>query len=256
VSHGPQDAAATRKLPPHLFLINDIPQRIMANFNAALYLDDDGFELDYSTPRTSGAFSSPAGSRGGSPIERNQQQKGARGLPLLQLSEWDPCIDDEANPTCIHYSIEWKLQVKEGRLSTLTEITGEPYSCTERVLGEVFKAGPRGDSARQTAWVEPRTRRDQSYRVCREDERDLRKRFDRLDIEWKTVEDKLKAWSQLFREGKKLRIDISFIYKENSQPAAMRTRSSTTKKQLAARNKLLTEQEEASGRPPCLEGGL
>lgn len=60
-------------------------------------------------------------------------------------------------------------------------------------------------------------------------ERDLRKRFDEINIEWKAVENKLKAWNYLFHEGKKSRIDISFICKEAGQPAAMRTRSSATK---------------------------
>lgn len=37
------------------------------------------------------------------------------------------------------------------------------------------------------------------------------------------VEDQLMAWSHLLRDGKRLRIDISFIYKEATQPVAVRT---------------------------------
>ncbi|ENH66710.1 hypothetical protein FOC1_g10000472 [Fusarium oxysporum f. sp. cubense race 1] len=53
----------------------------------------------------------------------------------------------------------------------------------------------------------------------------MRKRFDVLIVDWKTIEDKLRGWAPLFREGNKLRIYISFVYKEVIQPAAATTRS-------------------------------
>ena len=54
------------------------------------------------------------GSRGTSPAPASQPQRGRQGLPLLQLADWDPNLPyDESPPTCIHYSIEWKLLLKE-----------------------------------------------------------------------------------------------------------------------------------------------
>ena len=45
-------------------------------------------------------------------------------MPLLQLTDWDPNLPyDESPPTCIHYSIEWKLLLKKGRLAKLTNDT-------------------------------------------------------------------------------------------------------------------------------------
>ncbi len=167
----------------------------MAHFNAALYLDDDGFELDYSTPRLSGAFSSPAGSCGGSPVESNQQRKDARGLPLLQLNEWDFCIDDEVNPTYIHYSIEWKLQLKKGRLSTFTEIIEENFTLTSNAYWEKFLKWALKTIVQDKlsgSKYEPNETKV-TVSIEKRNERDLRKRFDGLNIEWKTVEDKFKA---------------------------------------------------------------
>ncbi|KAK0618868.1 hypothetical protein B0T14DRAFT_565775 [Immersiella caudata] len=90
--------------------------------------------------------------------------------------------------------------------------------------------------------------------VEKRNERDLRKRFDGTNIEWEAVEDKLRAWSHLFRDGKKLRVDICFICKETTQPVAARTRSSAraraSRRQLAVRDELLAEQEAVSGMRP------
>ncbi|KAH7183795.1 hypothetical protein BKA60DRAFT_475147, partial [Fusarium oxysporum] len=57
----------------------------------------------------------------------------------------------------------------------------------------------------------------------------------------------------LFREGNKLRIDISFVYKEVIQPAAVATRSrgrGATGRQLITRDQLLPDQEETTGSRP------
>ncbi|KIL83636.1 hypothetical protein FAVG1_13143 [Fusarium avenaceum] len=84
-------------------------------------------------------------------------------------------------------------------------------------------------------------------------ERDLTKRFDEFNIDWKIAEEQLCRWSHLFRAGKKLRIDISFIYKEEHRGSRVVQqqgggRGSAIARQLAQRDQLL-ETQEAAGQP-------
>jgi hypothetical protein len=221
---------------------------------APFALDYDALELDYSTPRLS-AFSFSPSIRSGSPAAQSEQ--GAElALPLLQLGDWHPRIDNEPIPTCIHYSIEWKLQLKKGRLSTLTEITEENLALAPSAYWDKFLKQALATRV-QDKLPQPKYEADETkitVSVEKRNERDLRKCFDGINIEWKAVEDKLRAWSHLFRDGKKLRIDICFIYRETCQAVATTTRGSTrtgaSRRQLAARDALLVDQEETSGRRP------
>ncbi|ENH66712.1 hypothetical protein FOC1_g10000474 [Fusarium oxysporum f. sp. cubense race 1] len=151
-----------------------------------------------------------------------------RRLPLLGLSDWDPNFrDDEDDPTCIYYDIEWKLQLKKGRLSKLVEITEENLTLAPSAYWDKFLSVELAATARDKL-PEPRYEPDETTVVVsveKRSERNMRKRFDVLIVDWKTIEDKLRGWAPLFREGNKLRIYISFVYKEVIQPAAATTRS-------------------------------
>jgi len=54
-------------------------------------------------------------------------------------------------------------------------------------------------------------------------ERDVNKRFDDLNIDWKILEKQLETWSLLLRIRKRLRIDILFKYRETSDTAVAST---------------------------------
>lgn len=145
-------------------------------------LDDSAFDLDYSTPRLSRP--SLPSSRSGSPVATTRRRL-ALGLPLLQLSDWDPRTANEPSPTCVYYSIEWKLQLRKGRLSTLIEITEEnltlapgaywdkflKYALATRVYDKLPELNYEPDETKITVSVEKRN------------ERDLRKCFDGTNIE-------------------------------------------------------------------------
>jgi hypothetical protein len=162
-------------------------------------------DLDYRTPEL------PDDSRSASPAPQDQPQRRRPGLPLLQQADWNPNLPyDESPPTCIRYSIEWKMLLKKGRLSKLT-------NDTEQNL--VLAPGAFWDQALKPKLLQllaKKTPRNKCYEpdetnvvvsVTDRSQRDLTKRFDELDIDWEVVEDQLMAWSHLLRDGKRLRVD-------------------------------------------------
>ncbi|KAH7118707.1 hypothetical protein B0J13DRAFT_197512, partial [Dactylonectria estremocensis] len=206
------------------------------------YNDND---LDYRTPRLDSSSPSPT----------NQSQPQRLALPLLQLDDWTPNLPyNEAVPTCIRYSIEWKLLLNKGRLKKLTNDTEQNLTLAPGAFWDTTL------KSKLEQLLKKKTPRTKSYEpeettiivsVTDRTERDLSKRFDEQDIEWGVIEDQLRAWSHLLHVGKRLRIEISFICKEVSRPASMTTRQSTstggaTAVQFAERDQLLASQE-ASG---------
>lgn len=163
---------------------------------------------------------------------------------------------DEHPPTCIHYSIEWKLTINSKAVSRDTEpnLVLAPSTFWSTILRPklnqlVAKKLPRNKSFKVD---------DTNVMVSVTDrtERDLVKRFDDLDIDWAILEKQLQTWSHLLRIGKRLRIDISFNYIENgdsvvapSRQGARRAYPSTSQNMLSERAMQLDAEEEASGRP-------
>lgn len=81
---------------------------------------------------------------------------------------------------------------------------------------------------------------------------DLTKRFEGTGIDWTTIEKQLLIWAHLYRLGKKLRVQISINYIEDSGPRLTRTNkkgnSSVTKGMVTERDAEI-DAEQASGQP-------
>ncbi|GKU08978.1 unnamed protein product, partial [Fusarium langsethiae] len=162
----------------------------------------DHHDLDFRTPQLSGINSRPASSFASlSPSPSSQRPR----LPLLQLDDWDPdSAYDESPPTCIHYSIEWKLQLRKGRLAKLTNDTEQnlvlaPGAFWGTILEAKVERLLRQKSPRGKNYVPEETIIVVS--VTDRSERDLTKRFDEFNIDWEMAEVQLCKWSHLFRAG-------------------------------------------------------
>lgn len=176
-------------------------------------------------------------------------------LGFLPLAEWDEYNSyDEDVPSRLRYSIEWKVAVNNKVVSKDTEqdvvlapaVYWRMYlqPKVEKLVARKLPPGRQVeyDDTSVVASVNDRT------------ERDLTKRFDDMHIDWPVVERQLLRWAELFRSGKKLRVDLSFNYIESAaSTSANSTRghkrgSSATQRMLADRaSQLDAEQETGAG---------
>lgn len=79
-------------------------------------------------------------------------------------------------------------------------------------------------------------------------QRNLKKRFNSLDIDWMAVEKQLLSWGKLYTRGKELRLVIVFHYIQNDlSRSEKRGKSSVTKKMLNERDAQLYIEEYVSG---------
>ncbi|KAI9778682.1 MAG: hypothetical protein M1839_007913 [Geoglossum umbratile] len=177
-------------------------------------------------------------------------------LKLLDINEWDEeKTYNEDPPSCIHYSIEWKLTLNNKLITKDTK--------QDLVLAPTFYwlrfLQPKLEKLLRKKLPNKRVTADDTnavVSVTERSERDLTKRFDDTDINWSVIEKQLVAWGELFRAGKKLRVDLSFNYLETGQPPPTSSRrgdkrgiSSTTQQMLTERATQLDAEEESSGQP-------
>jgi hypothetical protein len=164
-------------------------------------------------------------------------------LGFLPLAEWDEYNSyDEDTPSRLRYSIKWKVAVNNKVLAKDTEqdvvLAPAAYwlfclkAKVEKLLSRKLPHGRqvKCDDTSVVASVNDRS------------ERDLTKRFDDMDIEWSVVERQLIRWGELFRSGKKLRVDLSFNYIELA-PTSSAARNRGDKRGSSATQRMLTDRD-------------
>lgn len=179
-------------------------------------------------------------------------------LGFIPLHLWDKDHGyNEVPPLYIHYDIEWRLKIGRNVILKETEenIVVDPASIWRLVLQ------PRLEEQLQKHVKPPRIIQPKStdmvVSVTGRKERPLNKQFEGVSIDWSIVERKLLQWSDLFRNGKKLRVDICLHYTEterssrnaNDQNKRRKVGSSATERSL---NELdaVDAQEFTTGKPP------
>lgn len=176
-------------------------------------------------------------------------------LPFVQPDWHEYLAYDEHPPTCIYYSIEWRLTINNRIAAKDTEqdvvlvphAFWETFLCPklEKLLDKKLPSNKslKADEAKVVMLVTNRS------------ERDLVKRFNELDIEWPILERRLQTWSRLFRAGKTLRIQMSFNYVETTRSPNNIARQGTKRVFSSVSEQMLSERamqldaEEASGHP-------
>ena len=146
-----------------------------------------------------------------------------QSLPSEQLS-FHPAVEggdgsawNEQASDCIHYQIQWRVKLNNRVVvkDTEQELTLPPSYYWERI-----KEDAEGILRRKIARSR-RVRLDDTALVLSvndRSQRDLTKRFEGTGIDWTAVEKQLLACSHLYRLGKKLRLQISINYMEDSGP--------------------------------------
>jgi hypothetical protein len=249
--------------PPHLTNVMSTSAFTFNNVSAASpYTQYDTFSctpaVDVSMIETPGSVTpsqTPARrTRRRAALSQQQPRQVQNVLEFVPLDEWDEHNSYHENePSCLHYSIEWKVYVNKRMVSKDTE---QDLVLAPTAYWHMFLKPKLEKLLRKKLSQNRSIRCDETnvvVSVTGRSERDLTKRFDDTDIDWTIVERQLLGWGELFRSGKKLRITISFHYTDSSGSAAAPGRgkrgSSATKQMLADRAAQLDAEQDTSGHP-------
>jgi hypothetical protein len=181
-------------------------------------------------------------------------------LELLEWSEWDQTkAYDERPPTCLHYSIVWKVVLNNKLICKDTEqdLVLAPQYYWSFILRSKLRRLVQKKLSKHG-----KTTCDDVNVVVKNTgrlERPLVRRFDETVINWATVERQLVEWGELFRAGKKLIVEMTFNYiaedhgalTSPAKRAGKQGSRSATRRMLAERAIEIDAEQEATGQPPA-----
>lgn len=179
-------------------------------------------------------------------------------MPLLQLGEWEERrLYDELPPTYLHYSIVWKVTFNN---KTIWKNTEQDLVLAPRFHWRLFLE-PKLKELIGKKFPQKRVKLDDTTIVISVNHRnqpDLTLSCDKTDIDWRAVEKQLLRWGELFRDRKKLTLNMSFNYTKSSHalkpgPSATDKRGnpSATQHMLLERQNEIVAKEQATGQPPA-----
>lgn len=150
----------------------------------------------------------------------------AEPLRLLTFPEWDEETDYTVGPpTCIRYTIEWKVAKNKRAISRDTEqdVVLQPAAYWDIILN------PKVQSVltREIPQDKPVQAHVTEVVVSVNDrsERDLKRTFEKTNVVWSEIEDQLLAWGELCRAGKKLRVNLAFNFRDVPQAESTQVRA-------------------------------
>lgn len=183
-------------------------------------------------------------------------------LSLLQWKDWEEGKDYvEVPQTVIHYDIEWQVMIGEkskknkrkAAKDTEQNVVLVPAEFWLHILHPKLKKLLKKKVARDS-----RLRAEDTAVVVSINDRsehNLTKRFDGLNIDWSQVENQLRVWGDRLRDGKRLRVILTFNFVESDvEPTsaaaghAQGGRRSATSRMLGRLSEQ-TERDEVLGRP-------
>ncbi|KAI2734473.1 hypothetical protein DTO013E5_9156 [Penicillium roqueforti] len=160
---------------------------------------------------------------------------------------------EEQRLNYVHYKIEWRVKLNNRVVAKDTEqdLALPPSSYWERIKYTT------GNVLRRKIAHTRRVRLDDTNLVVSVNERsqsDLIKRFEGASVDWTTVEKQLLMWANLYRLGKKLRIQITINYIDDRGRLPSRSdkrgNSSVTKGMLTERDAEMDAEQASGGHVP------
>ncbi|KAK5069390.1 hypothetical protein LTR51_008640 [Lithohypha guttulata] len=179
-------------------------------------------------------------------------------LGFISLQNWrSDHVYNEVPPLYLHYNVEWKVKVNKTIIFKETEenIVLSPAAFWEQVLQTRLDEQLQKDNRSSRSVCAKVT--DIVVSVTGRSERPWVKQFGGTNIDWSKVERKLLEWSELFRKGKRLRVDICLQYVEketsarsiNPQQKRRKVGGSATQRLMAQRDAEIDAEESSTGQP-------